>query len=264
MQLMAQLPQCEVVVSGVSQPLFASPSQLPKPAAQTGVQTPATQEVVPFWLAHATPHAPQLVALVWVSVSQPFAGLPSQSPAPALHCGEQTPEAQAVVPAGLVQVLPQVPQLEVVLNDVSHPVATLPSQSPNPVLHAIAQEPATHDGVPLVLLQDAAQAPQWLSLVFVFTSQPLLAIPSQSPKPLLHEAMAQDPVAQLAVALARLQGLAQAPQSASVVSCCSQPSEATALQLPQPTSQVPTWHAPPKQVEVAWGELQTVPHAPQC
>ena len=42
-----QLPQSLEVVSEVSQPLSALPSQLPQPLLQLGRQLPAAQEVLP-------------------------------------------------------------------------------------------------------------------------------------------------------------------------------------------------------------------------
>ena len=58
----------------------------------------------------------------------------------------------------------------------------------------------------------APQAPQLFPSVFSFTSQPLAALPSQSPKPVVHVATAQLPAVHEAVALVRLQTVAQPPQ----------------------------------------------------
>lgn len=55
----------------VSHPLFGFESQLAKPGAQTGLHTPDEQDVVPFALAQAVPHVPQLVRLVAELTSQP-------------------------------------------------------------------------------------------------------------------------------------------------------------------------------------------------
>jgi hypothetical protein len=74
-----QMPQCvRLVFVFVSQPLFGFESQLAKPAAHMGEHAPPWHEVVPFALVQARPHEPQLVRLVAVLVSHPFAYWPSQ------------------------------------------------------------------------------------------------------------------------------------------------------------------------------------------
>jgi hypothetical protein len=79
-QTLPQLLQLVVVVSGVSQPLLAVPSQFPKPGShEPSVQVPVPQLSAALVRAHATLQPPQ-----WVSelsaVSQPLAALPSQFP----------------------------------------------------------------------------------------------------------------------------------------------------------------------------------------
>jgi hypothetical protein len=74
------------------------------------------------------PHVPQFVTLV-IEVSQPLAGLPSQSEYPVLHVGTQVPDGQVCDPLEFVQVLPQAPQLEVLSIDVSQPSLGSPLQS---------------------------------------------------------------------------------------------------------------------------------------
>jgi hypothetical protein len=93
-----QLPQLLMLVAVlVSQPLFGFPSQLPKPELQAGTHTPAVHAFVPFAAVHATPHAPQFVAVL-IGVSQPFFGSPSQFAYPAAQTGAHTPALQLVVP----------------------------------------------------------------------------------------------------------------------------------------------------------------------
>jgi hypothetical protein len=85
----------------VSQPLLASPSQSPKPAAHVRWHAPATH--APRVLAveaHARPHAPQCAALVCRSASQPLFGFSSQSARPPAQARERhTPAAQYSVVA---------------------------------------------------------------------------------------------------------------------------------------------------------------------
>ncbi len=73
-----QPPQFVLVVSSVSHPLFALPSQLPHPELHEGVHTPPTHWVLPCAFEHTIPHPPQLPESVFVFFSQPLAGLPSQ------------------------------------------------------------------------------------------------------------------------------------------------------------------------------------------
>jgi len=91
-------------------------------------QAPREQLGVPLVALHAVPHAPQLLTLVWVLVSQPLLGLPSQLPNPGLQLGEQLPDTQAVEPLAFVQVTPQEPQVVVVVRSASHPLPDTPSQ----------------------------------------------------------------------------------------------------------------------------------------
>ena len=95
---MLHVPQLVVVVSGVSQPFLALPSQLPKPALHVGTQAPAVHTLVPFWGVHGSPQPPQCAAEVCVLVSQPLLGRLSQLPKPELQLGVHVPLGQAVVP----------------------------------------------------------------------------------------------------------------------------------------------------------------------
>ena len=78
------MPQfASVVFRFTSQPLEASPSQLPNPVLHAMEHEPSEQPGVPFVLLQTVPHAPQFVALVSVFVSQPVEPIPSQFPNPA-------------------------------------------------------------------------------------------------------------------------------------------------------------------------------------
>ena len=73
-QAVPQVPQLAAsFVVAVSQPSPTLPLQLPNPAAQVMLQTPAEQLGVPCELLQVRPQVPQLVALLLVSASQPFA-----------------------------------------------------------------------------------------------------------------------------------------------------------------------------------------------
>jgi hypothetical protein len=95
----------------------------------------------------------------------------------------QDPFTQAGTPFGAVHTTLHPPQLFKSFRMLtSHPLPGSPSQSAVPeVTHdEHPQTPASHFGGQPVSGQGAAHPPQWLTLVLVFTSQPLAAIPSQS------------------------------------------------------------------------------------
>lgn len=80
-----QAPQCVSVLSWVSQPLAALPSQFPYPALQVpSKHVPVLQLAVAFGRLQETPQAPQC-AVVSVDCSQPLAAMPSQLPKFALQ-----------------------------------------------------------------------------------------------------------------------------------------------------------------------------------
>jgi hypothetical protein len=83
-QTCPQLPQLFLSVAvSTSQPVAALPSQLAFGALQTGcVHLPPTHPSTPPFMLHGCPQAPQLPTFVFVSISQPFAALPSQSAYP--------------------------------------------------------------------------------------------------------------------------------------------------------------------------------------
>jgi hypothetical protein len=101
---MPQPPQFERVLSGVSQPFMGLPSQLPKPALQLAIpQVPAVHVPVAFAGAHLMPQPPQFERVL-SGVSQPFMGLPSQLPKPALQLAiPQVPIVHEGVPFITVQ-----------------------------------------------------------------------------------------------------------------------------------------------------------------
>jgi hypothetical protein len=161
LQVAPHAPQFVSVLSDVSQPFAESPSQSPRPGLHVETpHTPETQFGVPPAGGHTLLHRPQLLMFVLMFVSQPFAGLPSQFPEPALHVGTQTPPVHAVVPFTALQVAPHRPQLVVVLSGVSHPSTGSPLQSPHPAAHTGAQVPATHDVVPCAFVHALPHAPQ--------------------------------------------------------------------------------------------------------
>jgi hypothetical protein len=102
----------------------------------------------------------------------------------------------------LAQGWPQRPQLA--------PLVWVFTHAPLQLVCPAGQEhrPLVH--VPPVHVWPAPHAPQYVVDVLVFVSQPFEGTPSQSPKPLVHDAIPHTPLVQLAVASASEHG-AQAP-----------------------------------------------------
>ena len=85
-------------------------------------QLPPAQLSEPLAKLQTFPQLPQSVSVVR-SVSHPLVGSPSQSDHPASQVGTHVPAEQVVLPWALVQLLPQAPQLLVlVFKFASHPL----------------------------------------------------------------------------------------------------------------------------------------------
>jgi hypothetical protein len=208
------------------------------------------------------PQLPQFTFVV-SGASHPLATTPSQLPKPALQL------AMAHVPDPHVAVAfvsgphptPHEPQLVAVFSGVSQS-CPVPEQWPKPGLQlATAQVPLPHVAVPFMVVHALPHAPQ-LTFVFSGDSQPLLGLPSQSPKPALQLTIAHVPVEHVEAALARLHAVPHPPQLASVLSGVSQ-SCPTALQCPKPALQLVIAHVPVPQLAVPFITVHAVPHPPQ-
>jgi hypothetical protein len=175
-----QPPQFVTVVVLVSQPLFGFESQLAKPMAQLGAQSPAAHTVEPFGFEQATPQPPQFESVL-SGVSQPFAGFRSQSAKFALHCPRTHDpfwqEADAFANEHALLHMPQWVRLALVL--VSQPLFGLESQLANPAAQTGEHAPPWHEVVPFALEQASPHEPQLVRLVAVLVSQPFAYWPSQ-------------------------------------------------------------------------------------
>ena len=113
----------------------------------------------------------------------------------------------------------------------------------------------------------APHAPQFVALVFVFVSHPLLLFASQSLNPVAHTG-AQAPALHEVVPFVLVHAVPQAPQLEALVAVLvSQPSSAVGaagfVQLPYPDVHVEV-HTPPEHALVATlVAAQARPHAPQ-
>jgi hypothetical protein len=234
------------------------------PVPQPAVQAPALQT---WLLVHAVVHAPQWLASDSKFTSQPFEATPSQLANPVAqlamaHC----PETHASVAFARLQTAPQLPQLFTSrFKLTSQPSIGLPLQSAYPGLQLpMVQTPALQLETALGREQVALHAPQLCALALRLTSQPFEATPSQSPNPVLHEAMVQAPAAQAAVAFGSAQALAHPPQFAgSVDVLTSQPLDGTTSQSAHPVVQEATTQIPEEHADEAFGSVHTLPQVPQ-
>ena len=142
-------------------------------------QLPVVQLSAAFARAQVDPQEPQLL-LVRVFTSQPLECTPSQLARPAAQeVTRQLPVEQLSDAKARLQVVPQPPQLALVVSGVSQPLALLPSQLPVPdeqVGGAVTHEPLEQT---LPLGHALPHAPQCSSSVLMFRSQPLAWSPSQ-------------------------------------------------------------------------------------
>jgi hypothetical protein len=166
-----------------------------------------------------------------VSISHPFATLPSQSSLPGGHVLTHAPPLQ-IRPGW--HALPHMPQwltFESVF--VSQPLSWLPSQLPNPGSHVTrVHVPPVHDSTAFGMVHGWLQPPQCERFVLVLISHPLVWLPSQSAKFALQLWSRQVPLAQDSVAFAKSHGTLHSPQSDAVLSGVSHPFCAWESQLP--------------------------------
>ncbi len=262
-------PQFVVLLSGVSHPLAAIPSQLPKPAEHMPIpQVDAVQAGVPFVTApHAAPQRPQCETLLARSVSQPSETIPLQFPRLALQVIPHVPIAHDAVPPAEEHTVVHVPHamtLEAVLS--SHPFPGSPSQLEKPAVHVpIRHIPAVHRAAAFAKPQTVPHAPQFAADERRSTSHPSAASMLQLAKLALQVATWQTPLVQVAVPFAAVQARRHIPQfPVSVWTFTSQPFIGLPSQSAKPGLHVPIAHVPERHTGVALGSEQALPQLPQC
>jgi hypothetical protein len=160
------------------------PLQLANPALHAAMtHTPAEHAAAALGKTHTLPHAPQLLVLVMVLVSQPSAALLLQSAQPALHDPiPHTPPIHAATPLAIgAHIWPHEPQLLTVVNTLtSQPSAMIPLQSAKPTLQVILQTPLTQKATAFGNEHTLPQDPQLFTSVLTFTSHPSLMMLLQS------------------------------------------------------------------------------------
>jgi hypothetical protein len=140
--------------------------------------------VVPAFVAHTTPQAPQFEESLFRS-SQPFSPLPSHwAPAP-LHIGAQLPIEQELldVTESVAQTCPQPPQWLELVWMFSQPLTRFPSHCAPLPLQVGTQSLFEQlvDDVALFVWHAMLQPPQWAAFVAMFVSHPLPSMLSQFP-----------------------------------------------------------------------------------
>jgi hypothetical protein len=147
----------------------------------------------------------------------------------------------------------------------SQPSAGLPLQSPQPLSQeAIAQDPLVQAADAWLRLHALPHPPQWLTLVWVLISQPLLAEPSQFSHPALH-VNPHAPLEQVTVACGRAgHTFPQDPQLVTAVFVLvSQPLLSLVSQLPHPVLQDAMRHALLTHSPLALAKVHALPQKPQ-
>jgi hypothetical protein len=178
------------------------------------------------------------------------------------------PAAHPAVPFVTVHARLHAPQFAtLVRRSTSQPLSVLPSQSANPVAQlATAHAPAAHTAVALGNEQARPHIPQCATLARVSTSQPLLALRSQSAKP-ASQVMPHAPPAHVGTPWLVEHATPQPPQWFTLfVVLTSQPLPTFWSQSPNPTAHIsPTAHALAAQLaESPGGAGHTALHRPQC
>ena len=260
-QTRPQAPQFATLVPrSISQPLPAVPSQSPKPPVhRTTVHAPDAQPLAATRAsAQTVPHAPQLAGSLAVLAQNVAGAVPQVRSGAAQVVPQMPPEhtrpaAQAVVHA---------PQLALSVRVLtSQPSDGLALQSAKPAAHVTrVQTPALQAEVALGSAQVRPHAPQLAIVVWVLVSQPLAAVPSQSPKPAAHPTTVQTPAAQPpAATFGSAQTAPHPPQCAGLFAVLAQKAAGADPQVARGEAQV-VLHAPPEQTEPA---AQARPQAPQ-
>jgi hypothetical protein len=153
----------------VSQPLAGFMSQSAKPASHIATaHAPIRQAGVAWASVHARPHAPQWATAAVTSVSQPLAGVASQSPRPvAQPATRHAPVTHAAVALSSMHARSHMPQcvVDVAVSTHRPPHSDCPSgqrQAPDSQRAPVAQR--------------MSHAPQWSASVAVVTHAPLHAV----------------------------------------------------------------------------------------
>jgi len=177
-------------------------------------------------VGQAVPQVPQCEVLARTSVSQPLAGVMSQSPKPGSHAATaQAPATHDGVPLETEQRAPQRPQLEASLRvSTSQPFSGLMSQSAKPSSQVKPHTPAAQLGRVWAGVGHALpHVPQFMMSVMVSISQPLATVMSQSRKAPVQVPTAHVPMSQRGSPLVTAQAVPHAPQLAALDRVSTQP-----------------------------------------
>jgi hypothetical protein len=163
-----------------------------------------------------------------------------------------------------LQALPQALQLfgSLVVFTQRVPLQSMGVAAGQPVTHPEGEQ--TGAAEPQAVGVAAVLQPPQLAGCVMSVSQPFAGLPSQSAKPVLHDAMAQLEALQTAVAWAGVQATPQPPQLfVSLVVLTSQPVEASWSQSAKPVAHAATTQLEALQPAVACARLHAVAQEPQ-
>jgi len=179
---------------------------------------------------------------------------------------EHAPLEHLGVAFGYVHFVPHVPQLFTSVEvEISQPFNALASQFPQPASQVpIEQTPVEHFGVACGKTQALPQPPQWLTLVLMSISHPVVALLSQFANPVLQDATEHIPDKHAGEPLTTEQIVPQAPQLfRSEETECSHPVLTLMSQSPKPALHEPIMHAPATHAAVPLTVEHVVAQAPQ-
>lgn len=188
--------------------------------------------------------------------------MPGQHTCAPVHAGP--PSHRQVLPEQTSlerQAMPQPPQLFASVAVLTQPTAgqqvdVAPTHtSPAPTLPESAPQVHRLAGQVSPAPQVAPHAPQFVVDVKL-VSQPLPSLPSQLPRPELHDWIRQLIVAQVAVAFDRAHDIPHPPQFVRVRRSVSHPLPVDASQLSKPALHEAMAQAPPMHTPVAWAGAQ--------
>jgi hypothetical protein len=231
-----------------------------KPALHTKPQLVPSHVADAFAGAvHATHDAPHVATFALLTQ------LPPQLWKPPLHETPQVAAVHVALPFGTVGHAAQVPQWAgSAARFASHPLAGFLSQSAKPMLQVKPHVPALQVAVAFAGVGHALLHVPQVTVRSSRASQPFVALPSQSPKPMLQLASVHAPLVHAAVAFVIEQLVVHVPQlPTDELRFVSQPFAAMPSQLPNPGRHVPSTHAPAMHDAPAFANAHCWPQPPQ-
>jgi len=213
----------------------ACPSTAPGSHSPQATQVPALQTSVPVQSRLAA----QLLPALQAGQSGPPQSTSVSPPprTPSAHPSVQEKPAPGSTQSGRAagHAVPHAPQVLGLARLASHPVVTSPSQSSQPASQLAMRHMAPlHSAVACAGSQAVPHAPQWARLDAVSTQLPPQSVGAAGGHSEAHE---NESAVRTQKGVGAWQLVKQSPQAAGLVRSASHPSEGSALQSAQPSSQ---------------------------